>query len=408
MSFLEIIKEYSIPAGTVMLLSSASHMVAVGTAEYTADFVRSNIKLREALAGGVRVMHGVPLLIGGTNSIPAIRTMAEISQWVKCTSELNSDIFATRSLWEKLIRTSDHGTDCTHIMSLPLSQHKLEMATFTSGGFSNLMAAAPLDEESERSIVLALLHELYEMYSTELSEDPIIDRYMKDDVFKDEDGSKEDIILIGASHLNQVADRLDSDKWNVINLCKPGFRISDESVAMLTREIGELGKTVQLKNTTVILQLFDNSDYQVEGSGGVRHLPVLDSHRRYHINGTLQVADKVAIKEMTAILLPLIKALGQARKAFLSLLTHQWLKPCCNGMNYHLKYSAPTYLPALGASVFRLRDNIRDALFTRRTSNCRVVCSNKLMGIGPQLSNEMAHDVSRMWGGPRSPPPGSL
>ncbi len=228
------------------------------------------------------------------------------------------------------------------------------------------------------------------MYSTGLSEDPIIDRYMEDDVFIDDNAPKENIILIGASHLNRVADRLNNDKWNVINLCKPGLRISDDSVALLTREISELGKSVQLENSTVILQLFDNSVYQVGGPGGVRHLPDPDNCGRYHIDGTLQVADKAAIKEMTASLHPLIKALGQARKAFLSPLTRYWLKPCCDDTNHHLNYSAPAYLPALGASVFRLRDNIRDCLFTRRTSNFRVVCSNKLMGIGPQLSDEMA------------------
>jgi hypothetical protein len=113
----------------------------------------------------------------------------------------------------------------------------------------------------------------------------------------------------------------------------------------------------------------------------------------------LQVADKAAIKEMTASLHPLVKALGQARKVFLSPLTRYWLKPFCDDTSHHLNYSSPTYLPAQGASVFRLRDNIRDCLFTCRTSNFRVVCSNKLLGIGPHLSDEMARDVSRMWGG---------
>jgi hypothetical protein len=106
--------------------------------------------------------------------------------------------------------------------------------------------------------------------------------------------------------------------------------------------------------------------------------------------------DKAAIKEMTALLTPLIKALGQA---FLALLTRYWLKPCCNIVKHHMNYSASTYLPVLGASTFRLRDNIWDALFTRRTSNFRLICANKLMGIGPHLSDKAASDISRLWGG---------
>jgi hypothetical protein len=74
---------------------------------------------------------------------------------------------------------------------------------------------------------------------------------------------------------------------------------------------------VQLSECTVILQLYDNSVYQVGGPGGVRHLPIPDKQGRYHIDGTLQVADKTAIKEMTALLSPLIKALGHARESVL-------------------------------------------------------------------------------------------
>jgi hypothetical protein len=91
----------------------------------------------------------------------------------------------------------------------------------------------------------------------------------------------------------------------VHNLCKPGFCITENSVAEITGLIEDLGRDLQLSDCTVILQLYDNSVYQVGGPGGVRHLPTCDRQGRYHIDGTLQVADKSAIKEMTALLSPL-------------------------------------------------------------------------------------------------------
>jgi hypothetical protein len=76
----------------------------------------------------------------------------------------------------------------------------------------------------------------------------------------------------------------------------------------------------------VILQLYDNSVvYQVGGPGGVRHLPVSDKHGHHHIDGTLQVADKPVIKEITTLLHTFIKMLGHARKALLSPLTRYWV-----------------------------------------------------------------------------------
>ncbi len=65
--FLEITKGFAIPAGTVVVLASASNMATAGTAKYTAEFVRANVKLRETLSGGVRVRLGVPFLLRGTS-----------------------------------------------------------------------------------------------------------------------------------------------------------------------------------------------------------------------------------------------------------------------------------------------------------------------------------------------------
>jgi hypothetical protein len=226
--------------------------------------------------------------------------------------------------------------------------------------------------------------------------EPIVDRYMESEVF--EDCSKQTLLLIGASHLNRIADRIDMDKWEVINLCSPGFRITDSTVASLTKRVEELGSSVQLENCTAILQLYDNTVYQVGGPGGVRHLPLPDRCGTYHINGSLHVADKNAVKEMTTMLQPLIKALGQARKAFLSPLTRYWIKPCCDDPLHHTNYPSTAYLPALGASVLRLRDHIRDALYTRRCSNFRVMCTNRLLGIGPNLSDDAAKELSQLWG----------
>jgi hypothetical protein len=148
----------------------------------------------------------------------------------------------------------------------------------------------------------------------------------------------------------------------------------------------------------VIVQLFDNSIYQVGGPGGVRYLPKADQCGRYHVTGSLQIADKTAVKEMVGVLSPAIKAMGQARKIFLTPLARYWLKPCCSDPTHHTNYSAPDYLPALGSNVFRLREHIRDALYTRRVSNFRVLCPNRMLGLGPALEDEKAKEISAQWG----------
>ncbi len=119
-----------------------------------------------------------------------------------------------------------------------------------------------------------------------------------------------------------------------------------------------------------------------------RYLPKADQCGRYHVTGSLQIADKTAVKEMVGVLSPAIKAMGQARKIFLTPLARYWLKPCCSDPAHHTNYSAPDYLTALGSNVFRLREHIRDALYTRRVSNFRVLCPNRMLGLGPALEDD--------------------
>ncbi len=144
--------------------------------------------------------------------------------------------------------------------------------------------------------------------------------------------------------------------------------------------------------------MFDNSVYQTGGLGGVRYLPDKDQYGQFHITGTLQVADKDAVKEMVSLLAPLFKALGHLRKLILTPLARYWLKPCCENPDHHTNYSSSSYLPCLGANVFRLREFIWDSLFTKRTSNFRVICPNRMLGLGPMLDDEKATEISELWG----------
>jgi hypothetical protein len=101
--------------------------------------------------------------------------MAEINHCVTSISGVNNDITATRALWASQIRTSNTSTDSTHTIRLPLSLHKLEMGTFTSREFSNLTAAAPLNEENEHELVLSLIGDLNDLHATRLCLEPIVD-----------------------------------------------------------------------------------------------------------------------------------------------------------------------------------------------------------------------------------------
>jgi hypothetical protein len=53
-----------------------------------------------------------------------------------------------------------------------------------------------------------------------------------------------------------------------MRLCRLGFRIMEESVSEITGQVEDLGRKIRLNECTVVLQLYDNSVYQVGGPGG--------------------------------------------------------------------------------------------------------------------------------------------
>ncbi len=73
------------------------------------------------------------------------------------------------------------------------------------------------------------------------------------------------------------------------------------------------------------------------------------------MDGSLVVADKAAVKDLVHQLTPLLKALGGARKIFLTPLARYWVAPCCNNPSYVVNYHTGGFLPRLVAAVVGLK-----------------------------------------------------
>ncbi len=98
---------------------------------------------------------------------------------------------------------------------------------------------------------------------------------------------------------------------------------------------------------------------------------------------------------------PLIQSLGGARKIFLTPLARYWVNPCCGDPSHVTNYRTTGFLPRLGSAVADLRDFIRDALFVKKVMNFRVLCPNKMIGVGQrkqESSDEEAAKTAALWG----------
>jgi lysophospholipase L1-like esterase len=283
-----------------------------------------------------------------------------------------------------------------------VSQTSQEKTTFIPTWFNNLKSAVePISAEEEKVLLVLLLEELNNLFPVNLCTDVICDRFMDEDVFNDSTKDRTDLVLIGVSHLAKTARCLNPEHWNIFDLTQPGLRINSASVSEMMNKVKDLSSQIDIDKATIILQLFDNSIYMVGGPGGEKRLPGLDRFGTYHIDGSLVVADKTAIKILVSQLAPLLKALGCSRKILLTPRARYWVAPCCGDPLHLVNYHTTGYLPKLGDAIMALRDAIRNALFVKKVQNFRVLCPNKMVGVGQRRQEPTDEEVAKtaaLWG----------
>jgi hypothetical protein len=88
----------------------------------------------------------------------------------------------------------------------------------------------------------------------------LCDRFLVEDVF-DETMNRVALVLVGASHLRNLARFFSTREWQVFDLTTRGWRISEQSVEKKTAEVAMLCNRIEKEKATVIFQLSNNSMY---------------------------------------------------------------------------------------------------------------------------------------------------
>jgi hypothetical protein len=183
--FLDLARGHNVPIGTVVVLSSLSHLGRVGTAAYASDIVRAIGRVRGAYGVGVRVVHGFPLVVGGLEDESTVRGLREVECWLAKVDKRRQ---------YSLPQTSAHFTstflqtnDDTHTNStsgntrnalrMPSSLHSSDSCAFISPGWEDLPRSLPtLGEEDEQSFLNIMLNELNKKFALQLDVNPNVDR----------------------------------------------------------------------------------------------------------------------------------------------------------------------------------------------------------------------------------------
>ena len=172
---LETISDYIVPAGSVVMLHSLSHLNWVGVAAYTEEFVRARQRILGLYRTGLSVLHGLPILADGCTDPSMANDLLSVTKWYSLVSNpADRDIQLTRSSWTGIFKdpavqssttaTSHNSTSSGQPLALPTLQCSKPLAlpasdTSTASplvnvGLELLSASSPIPGPSSTSSTL--------------------------------------------------------------------------------------------------------------------------------------------------------------------------------------------------------------------------------------------------------------
>jgi hypothetical protein len=334
-AFLDITKGFSVPAGSVVVISSASYLARVGTAAYAAEYADVRDRLRVVVGGGIELIHGFPILLGGTEDSALIRSLADLGHWLDyyCTGrdiKISRGFFSKRVLGFSKWDDSAGGKADTHYASasactgtpeatvrsgpsmepahkpmcfvLPSSQYGLGKEVFRSPGYNVLPTSVPpCETEMERLLLDALIEDINNIFMCNLAHEYCTSREGTTNFSSNTETANKRYIVIGASHAGRLASALKEMGSEVADLSVPGWKISSAAVESSIELLKEVLDENWEGETIIIYQIFDNTSFFSIGTDGTAVMPVKSgTDGKYHIVGALGMGTEMTLNSSSA------------------------------------------------------------------------------------------------------------
>jgi hypothetical protein len=404
-AFLETVKGFVIPAGSVVVIFSAAHLAMIGTEAYAAEFAEAKYRLSRLMGNGIELLHGFPILLNGTGNKALIKGILDLEHWMGIVST-GRDVSGTRKHCIKLTlgntlgsfsagggTGSPHAPDAAKQVGSPMASALYPMRYMlpTLKTAEKMICESPwyydvpdviepVTETDERNIIEQLVQELNSLYMADLALEISVDREFVEDGTEQQDmlhGKR--IVVIGASHGARIALALEDLGAIVVDLSCPGWRVTTSNVAAMCHQLSSVLAEDFDGETLIVYQLFDNNFYMACDDEGVRSLPTKGSDNHYHVRGRLVTADRDEVRRLFTEVLPLLRA-GQACSKFLLTPLMRYVGGgCCSDTTHIINRGERQYSATIAEKLGEMKGSLGSLAFTRRLRNFVVICPNELL-----------------------------
>jgi len=403
-SFLDIFKGVGIGVGSVVLLSSASLLGAVGTAAYAEEFVRAARWLKAGLADRVDVRHGVPLLLAGVDSPHLIRSLHEVGQWLENLRDRRerTPSVSYRVMLSRLNNSPASQPDFESRVRLPVSLFQFESKIWASKNWVLPMAVDVMSEKTEEELTKALFAEIAEVHSIPLGEFLPVNR-SPERLSEGEPvgGPAQSFVLVGASHARRLADALQESGGLVEVLNMPSHAPQRGTVETAAGQLEEVLSGNTKKH--VIMIMLDNAAYFARTEEGSLIPARRGEMGSFHLDGELVVSPREMFSHTLKTCEPLFRLADKAASALLiSPMPRYWLQPCCGDPDHAPNRKDEGFEDDLFTGLEGLRRHCKDYLFLHRHRNISVLNAALMLtdvATSSAVSTANLEALRDLWGG---------
>jgi hypothetical protein len=329
--FLDLTRGCRIPAGSVVMLASMSHLADVGLAAYTADTNFAATKLIRALRGGIIVLPGLIFPAAKISNPMVVRGVVDLLTWSAEASRVTDSVQpilreSHRALRDLLVSagTGDAQSQYGVRLRLPAQLGSPDTRKWELTGPENLLNGSGPVPASE---VIKIINTA----SSELSVGLGLNYFKVANLYGGQAAGstiKRDMIVIGASHASRLHVALKQAGANAKWLETRNWRPKTAAVDSLTQEISKA--VAGLNNPILVLTLLDNAYFQTGQADGSIIPNSRDITGIYHVDGDLICGPAETAKKLFTQLIPALKTFQELDKILLVPLPRYLWSACCD------------------------------------------------------------------------------
>jgi hypothetical protein len=333
--FLDLTRGCRIPAGSVVLLSSLSHLADVGLAAYTADLNSAATKLTRALRGGVVVLPGFVFPAANINNAMVVRGMIDLLTWSAEASRVMDSVqpvlreshLVNRDLLLKL-GTGDAQSPYGVRLRLPVQLGSPELRKWELTGPENLKnGTGPVPSSDVMKIINSA--------TSELAIGLGLNYYKVANLYGGQAAGssiERNVVVIGASHASRLHVAFKNAgakaKWLETRNWRPRTAAVDSLILEMDKAVAGLD------NPVLVFTLLDNAYFQTGQVDGSIIPNSKDISGAYHVDGDLICGPAETAKKLFTQIVPALKKFPELDKIVLVPLPRYLWSACCGDVEH--------------------------------------------------------------------------